>query len=360
MNIRRFSLIASLASSFALPNANAQETATTDPVGFVTVGITAGTGTAKQNTLFSVPLIETQSITGQVAGTITEVTANTISNSNAGWQAGQLSDPASPYLIQITSGAAEGRMFLIASSSAAGGAIAGAPNTATSVTVSSVDAGQVDLTNLGINAGTDTYKIYACDTLSSFFGTPQTSGVLGGSTPANSDTLVLVVNGSSQTYFYRTSPSPARWTRVFGGSPDASNVPLVPYYGMQYARLGSTPLSFVVTGGVPTEPRRMAVKNSGVTLVSQFWPAESTLQSSGLSSVVTPGATPAVADTVILTVAGGARTYWFDGTNWRRVFGGSPISNSTPIPIGTTVQVNRKGTAAGFSTLLQQVPYTLN
>ena len=358
MKLLQTSLTATVIAALTLSSTRAQETATTDPVGFVTVGITAGTGTAKRNTLFSVPLMETESITGQVAGTITGVTANTISNSNAGWTAGALSQPATPYLIQITSGAAEGRLFLISSSASTGGAIAGTANTATTVTVSSVDAAQVDLTTLGIVPGTDTYKIYACDTLSSFFGTPATTGILGGTSAANADSVVAVVNGSSSTYFYNTTAS--RWARVFTGSPDASNVPLLPYYGVQYSRLGNTALSFVVTGGVPTEPRKVAVKNSGTTLLSQFWPVESTLQGSGLSSVVTAGASAAVADTVVLTSGGSASTYFFDGTNWRRVFTGSPISNTTPIPIGTTVQIVRKGTAPGFSTFAQNVPYTLN
>ena len=71
MNITRFSIAAAFASSVLLTGANGQTTATTDPVGYVTVGITAGTGTTKRNTLFSVPLMETEEITGQVAGTIT-------------------------------------------------------------------------------------------------------------------------------------------------------------------------------------------------------------------------------------------------------------------------------------------------
>ena len=117
------SLLAALA--IAVPAARAQETATTDPVGFVTVGIAAGTGLSKKNTLFSLPLLETESIDGQVAGTITGVTVNSISNSSAGWTPGALSNPATPYLIMITSGPAQGRMFLIASSTDTGGAIAG-------------------------------------------------------------------------------------------------------------------------------------------------------------------------------------------------------------------------------------------
>jgi hypothetical protein len=358
MNFLRFSLIASLASSFAVPSANAQ-TATTDPVGFVTVGITAGTGTAKKNTLFSLPLLETESISGQVAGTITGITSNTISNSNAGWTAGALSNPASPYLIQITSGAAEGRMFLISSSAATGGAIAGAANTATQVTISSLDTAQVDLTALGIVAGTDTYKIFACDTLSSFFGTPASTGVQGGTSSANADTIVAVINGSSSTYFYSTTNN--RWSRVALGSPDASNVPLLPYYGIQYARIASSPLSFVVTGAVPTEQRQVAVKNSGPTMLAQYWPADSTLGTLGLQNLAgwQSGASASAADTVVLTSAGSANTYFYNGTNWKRVALGSPNADTTPVLPGTTISINKRGSASGYTTLTQQTPYSL-
>jgi len=361
MNTFRFSLAVLTASAFALSPAQAQQaTATTDPVGFVTVGITAGTGNAKRNTLFSVPLLEAEAIQGQGAGIITGLTSNSISNSNANWTPGALSQPESPYLIQITSGAAEGRMFLIASSSNAGGAVSGTANTSTTVSISSNDAAQVDLTQLGIIAGQDTYKIYACDTLSSFFGTPETSGVLGGASAAAADTVLAVVNGQARTFFFDTNANPPRWSRVLFGNPDASNTPLVPYYGVQYSRLPSTPLSFVVTGGVPTLPRKVAVSNSGTTLISQFWPTDSTLSNAGLEQVVTAGASATAADTVILTSSGAANTYFFDGTNWRRVIFGSPIANDTPIPVGATIQVVRKGNSSGFTTLSQPVPYNLN
>jgi hypothetical protein len=340
----------------ATPFASAQN-ATTDPVGFVTVNITAGTGTTKRNTFYSPPLLEAATITGQSSGIITAISSNSITNSNAGWTPGELSNPAMPYLIMITSGAADGRMFLISSSANTGGAISGVANTATSVTVSSIDTTQVNLTSLGIVEGTDTYKIYSCDTLSSLFGTPDTSGILGGTSVANSDVVTMVVNGQATNYFYKTDAVPPRWTRQ---SPaiDASNVPILPYYGLSYARLAATPLSFTVTGGVPTDPRQTSVKNSGNTIVSQFWPVESTLASSGLSSVVTAGGNVSVADVITLTSNGSATNYFFNGTEWRRQ---SPniAAGSTPIPVGASVRISRKGSASGYSTLSQAVPYNL-
>ena len=334
------------------------QNATTDPVGFVTVNITPGTGTTKRNTFYSPPLLEASSITGQATGVITALSSNSITNSNAGWSAGELSNPATPYLVMITSGAADGRIFLISSSNSTGGAIAGAANTSTTVTISSIDTTQVNLTNLGIVAGTDTYRIFSCDTLSSLLGTPATTGILGGTSAANADVVTMFVNGSATNYFYKTDAVPPRWTRQ---SPaiDASNVPVLPYFGFSYARLPASPaLSFTITGGVPTEPRKTSVKNSGNTMLSQFWPVDSTLASSGLSSVVTSGANATVADIVTLTSNGSATNYFYNGTQWRRQ---SPniLADSTVIPVGSSVRISRKGSATGYTTLSQPVPYKL-
>jgi hypothetical protein len=352
MKILQTSLAATFIVALTVPVAKAQETATTDPVGFVTVNVTPGNGTAKTTTLLSLPLLETENIQGQVSGVITGVTATSLSNSSAGWTAGGLSSPASPYLIMITSGSAQGRMFLISSSTA---------NTASTVTISAPDAVQVDLAQLGIVLGTDTYKIYACDTLSSFFGTPASSGILGGTSANTADTLILVSNGAASTFYFNTTLN--RWTRAAFGNPDASNEPLLPFYGVQYARLSSAPLSFVVTGGVPTIKRQVEVKNSGPTLLAQYWPAGSTLSTLGLQSIAgwRTGASASVADTVVLTTSGSATTYFYDGTNWRRVAFGSPISNDVAIDVGTTVKIARKGaTATDYDTLVQNLPYTLN
>lgn len=337
------------------------QTATTDPVGFVTVNVTAGTGVAKRNTLISLPLLENESIDGQAAGRITGITANSISNADAGWTPGALSAPASPYLIQITSGDAAGRMFLVASSAATGGASAGTPNTATTVTISPIDAAQVDLTTLGIHTGEDgdTYRIYPCDTLSSFFGTPEDSGVLGGANANSADSVIISVNGNASTYYYNTTNS--RWARNAFGNPDSSNVALVPYYGMQYQRLPNTPLSFVITGAVPVTDRQVSVKNSGVTFLSQYWPADSTLGTLGLQSLDgwLSGPNVASADVVTLTIGTAVNTYWYDGTNWRRNAFGNPISDNVQIPVGATVSIQKKGADAGYATLAQEVPYEL-
>jgi hypothetical protein len=326
------------------------QNATTDPVGFVTMNITAGTGTAKKITFVSVPLLDSaSSIGGQSVGTISGFTSTTISNSAAGWTPGQLSAASAPYLIQITSGAAKGSMFLISTT---------VNNTANTVTISADDQVNTNLTQIGLANG-DGYKIIPCDTLASLFGTPASTGILGGANQTVADTIQIVFNGSTKTYFYSTTLN--RWTQQTLGSPDASNTPLRPYVGIQYGRLANTNLQITATGNVPVIDREVPIKNSGLTLLSQYWPTDSTLASIGINTISgwTSGANATVADTVQINTTGTTKTFFFDGTNWRQVTLGSPIRDTEPVPIGSSVILNQKGSASGYSTYTQQVPYNL-
>ena len=343
--------LAAAAVLAALPLANAQNvTATTDPVGFVTMNITAGTGTAKKISFISVPLLDSaSSIGGQSIGVISAFSASTITSASAGWTPGQLSTASAPYLIQITSGSAKGSMWLISTT---------ANNTAETVTISADDQVNIDLTQIGLAVG-DGYKIIPCDTLASLFGTPATTGVLGGANQTVADTLQILINGSTKTYFYSTTNN--RWTQQTLGSPDASNTPLRPYIGIQYGRLANTNLQITATGNVPVIDREVQVKNSGLTLISQYWPTDSTLASLGLNTISgwTSGANGTVADTVQINTTGTTKTFYFDGTNWRQVTLGSPIKDTEPVPVGSSLILNQKGSQTGYSTYTQLIPYSL-
>ena len=333
-----------------------QTTVQGEPFGYVKINITAGTGTSKKTSLVSIPLLEEASIDGNATGRITGVTATTISASGAGWTAGELSTAATPHLIEITSGTAKGRMLLISTATA---------STADTVTISPEEAARVgDLTNLGIVTGADngdTYRIRPVDTLSSFFGTPESTLILGGASANAADTITIVGNGSSATYFYNTGVTPARWSRVALGSPDASNTPIAPYAGVQYARLANTPLEFIVTGKVPSGDREVSIKNSGVTLLAPFWPVNQTLADLAIQNTPnwTSGATAAAADTVVLSSAGAVNTFFHDGTNWKRIALGSPLANTTVVPVGASIMINKKGSASGFAAYQHAAPYNL-
>ena len=364
MKLHRLTLYAAAASlAFAPAHLNSQ-TVATDPVGFVTVTITPGSGTARKPTLMSIPLLDTTwTNSGLSSGTITSVTSNSIVVSNAGWTAGALSQPAAPFVVQITSGPAAGRFFLVASSATTGGASGGAAqaNTATNLFISSIDLTPITnhLANAGVSAG-NTFKIYACDTLSSF-GSPASTGIRGGTNAASADNVVVTVNGTPTTYFYSTTVS--NWVRT--PNINSANVALTPNIGIMYNRLATNNLSFVSTGQVPVTNRIAPIKNSGVTILSQYWPVNSTLNSLGLQSIPgwVGGTNQASTDNVTVIVNGTPTTYYYHvsptATNWRRF--PLPTSQDTVnIPVGAAVQINKKGSAPGYSSLSQGVPYTLN
>lgn len=356
-NMKNLPLYAAIGLALALPlHALPAQEAATVPTGVVSLSIPAGTGAVKKTSLISLPLLETATLDGKSVGTFSSVTSTTFSDTSAGWTPGELSTVSQPKLLLITSGAAAGHMFLISTTAAT-------QNTATTATISTADSTVADLTTLGILTGAngDTYRILNCDTLATLFGTPETTGVLGGTSANTADSVILVVNGSASTYYYKTDGIPNRWTKSAFGNPDASATPILPYYGIQYSRLGSSPIALTVRGDVPANPRKTFVKNAGTTFLAQFWPVDSTLASTAISALPgwVSGASANVADTVIVTSNGTASTFWFDGTNWRKAAFGNPVSDTTVIPVCATLSLVKKGAAAGSSILGQNLPYTL-
>ena len=362
MKLHRLPLFIAVAL-FVLPHANlnAQTTVATDPVGFTTINVTPGTGTSRKQTLLSIPLLDVDStVTGLTSGTISAVTSNSIVVSNAGWTPGALSQPASPFVIQITSGPAAGRFFLVASSANTGGASGSAAlaNTTSNIFISTIDGQQIsnNLANVGVAANA-TFKLYACDTLS-WFGTPATTGIRGGTSAAGADNVVVTVNGTPTTYYFNTSSN--NWVRSPINS-SAANVALVPNFGVAYNRLGSSALSFISTGQVPVTNRIVPIKNGGTTVLAQYWPAASSLKSLGIQSLPgwVVGTNHTSTDNVVVVAGGTPSTYYYNGSNWRR-FPLSASQDNVQIPIGAAVQIIKKGNAAGYSSLSQSVPYTLN
>jgi hypothetical protein len=131
---------------------------------------------------------------------------------------------------------------------------------------------------------------------------------------------------------------------------------------LQYARLANTPLEFIVTGKVPSGDREVSIKNSGTTLLAPFWPVNQTLGDLALQNLPNwgSGAAAASADTLVLsTPTGSVNTFFHDGSNWRRVALGSPLANTNVVPVGASILINKKGSAAGFASYEHAAPYNL-
>lgn len=288
------------------------------PEGYVTLVIAAGTGSAATGSFISLPLLSQPIGVGRLVGKITSLTSNTVSNSNAAWNSGSFAIAGSPYFVRFTSGAALGRIFLITG------------NSTTSVTL---DTGGIDLLQLGIVSGTDTYEIFPGDTILSIFGTPSPSNpIVGGPSPSGPvDKLYLFEFGAWATYFYNTAAS--QWRR--GSLPFSQNNKILhPNLPILFSRTGTTPLIYKLTGRVPDTPQVVSVPNDGGTAIAAYYPIDQTLGSlsietlNGWKKAGDPGITASNADKVHLLENGAWITYHynFSASQWRR--GALPFSQN--------------------------------
>jgi hypothetical protein len=345
---------AALTAVLSLVSLNAQATPIrTEAKAIVTLEITPGTEQAKRTTLVSAPLLnEDPDIVSR--GTIVRVISKNsieIQPIPSGVQIpeGYLSRPEYPFLLMITTGSSAGSVFLVTSNR---------PETTATGMVSVKDPhdSSMDLTTAGLLPG-DQYRLLICDTLLSLFGTPATTGVVGGNTPRLADNVVLVSNGTATTHYYNTSLN--RWTRVGIGSPDSSNTPILPYHGAQYARIGSSPMKINFYGSVPYTPRRMKIRSQGITLLSSYWPATISLAQSGLEQV--PGwrfsENLNAADRVVMTSEGQVFTYIHDTIGWKKLSIGRPDSSNIGIPPASALMISRSS-SGNPSLFIQNSPYS--
>jgi hypothetical protein len=307
-------------------------------------------------------------LTNGASGVISSITSNSIVVTNANWVPGALSQPSTPFVIQITTGPAAGSMFLVAAHAATGGASGGPTfsNTSTNLFISTIDLGRYgnNLSNAGVAAGNE-FKIFACDTLNSAFGAPgptpgSSNSILGGTSAAGADNVVVTVNGTPTTYYFNTSSN--QWVRG-GLNSLAANVALVPNYGVSYSRQSSNAFSFVITGQVPATNRIVSIRNGGSTVLAQYWPAATTLSNLGLQNLPNwvKGTNQVATDNIIVNTNGTAVTYYFNSSNnrWQR-FPLPSDQSGVLIPIGASVTVVKKASTNTFTNLVQTVPYSLN
>lgn len=260
--------------------------ATSNPEGRVTVTLSQTTGS---DGALSFPLNAViGSISGRHAGFITAVGANTLSSSVAGWSASQLAQAATPYWLRITSGAAEGRMFLVTA------------NTSTQLTL---DTEGVDLTSLGIVAGSDSYELFRAATLASSFPT----GKLLSGTSSTGDLLKLHAGGSNWLCYYHDGTN---WRSSAGVLSD--NVVIRPNHGWHITRRGAT-MPLVMVGRAPTTCSWAAVSRGTRTYVSLL-PVPNTLGEMEWQTL------PAWTSSDLVQQWNGSTwiSYYYDGTHWRQ------------------------------------------
>jgi uncharacterized protein (TIGR02597 family) len=335
-------------------NAVAQN-ATTTPVGAMTTTIAGSNGVAYKITPLSVNLENSPPASGLSTGRISSITSNSVSVTGAGWQPSELSTPSLPCFLKITSGAGAGRTFLITA------------NTVDSVTLNTQS---LDLTLLGLATGAqgDTFELITGTTLLNLLGT-NVDGVIGGSS-ANATSgltdkvLMNDANGVVRTYYFDTTAVPAQWRRI-GSSVNQDTAVISPLSGILYYRIGVPSIQIAYTGRVPTTISQRQVSTTGTSVLSTVFPADYTLSSLSLQTSQSwrklndSGVVLNSTDRVLVPDALGViRSYYHDGTTWRRVGSGADQA-AVSIPAGTAIYVTRFG-SIGSALWSQQLPYNLN
>lgn len=333
-------------------NASAQSVTTT-PVGAVTVTIAAGTGTVRNATVASFPLINSTLTSGAANGTISSLTSNTITFTGANWTASDLAQPSLPYLVKITSGQAVGRTFLVTG------------NTSDTLTISTSDGASstpINLTQLNILSGSsgDKFQIENADTLLGVLGHGTLGGIngpLGNSNPGLADTVQVIISNSYQTFYY--DPAQSAWINLISEVPSNDFV-LRPDAAIIYNRLKNTSFTVTVTGAIPVINRKAIVRSGQTTILSTFWPTDRTLGGFGLNLL--PGwatnSNPNNADYVQIRQGSSWQTYYHDGVSWINLVSELPADNVT-VPSGSGLVIKKRALTNTSLNLDQAPTYNL-
>jgi uncharacterized protein (TIGR02597 family) len=331
-----------IAISLSGPISQAAPTAST-PVGCMPYSVTNGTITA-----FGVPLLDLP----KFRGFTTAVASNTLTVSGVTWTANQFVT-AGPHFVTIRSGAQAGRTLRV---------------TANTTNVLTLDVTDTPLNTAGfaVTANTDAFELYAGDNLGSLLGTTATAGILPsgvktGTSTANADVIYLPNGAVWDSYYF--SSTLGFWV-LDGTTTNQNGLILYPDDGYLIFRNGATG-SLSLSGRVPSSKLLSNFPGGAASFISLRFPADTTLSGLNFGGPGTwiTGASETAADTVSLWNSAGYywQSYYKNTSNqWIEVGGDGTDQSSLVIPMGTSIQIDKKGTGTGVAAFFgQTLPYPL-
>lgn len=345
--LRHLSLTTALVLAAASQSSFAQTTATTDPVGFITLPI-AGGGTIASPKLSLISPTVTQPMSWQ--GAITSVTTasgnTTIAVANTPFTAGQFNGANGSFYAEIVT---------VTPNTHVTGALAVITSTTTG---SIIVTGNLVSPTVFAQAG-DTLRIRKETTIADIFGVANTAGLLASDEGASADEVLIYDGASSNSYFYYTgSPGyPAGWydTGFLLAPGVAQNVVIGLHQGLVVKRKTTGALSVTANGAVKTGNTLFPVVN-GLNVLGTVSAKGLTLGTSGLfTGSATTGMKPsdeaATADEITIYSGANPTSYFY--------YTGSPgfpagwydsafllapgAADNVVIAPGTSFVVNRKG-----------------
>lgn len=321
--------------SFAAPTA-------TTPIGNLTYPVVNGAISS-----FGVPVLDVQKFTGFA----TSVTTNVITVTGVTWTASQF--VTTPHFVTIRTGPQAGRTLRVTA------------NTTNTLTVDVEDTA-LNASGFVFSANTDSFELYAGDTLGTLFGSTATSGVLpsgvkGGTSTSDADNIYVPSGSSMATYFFNTTLG--CWV-LDGSSTNQNGLILYPDDGYLIYRNGADG-NLTMIGRVPSTKQLTKLPGGTTSSVSLRFPASVTLGNLNFGAPGTwiTGATDSVADLVSVWNSAGWywQSYYKDTSNqWIEVGGDGSDQSNVVIPMGASIQIDKRGTATGSASFVgQSLPYSL-
>lgn len=330
-------------AAMVVPVAIAAAEVATVPVGAIALNA-PGPATEGGNpvaTLFSLPL-EAAPAWRSIS---TEISGSTLTDGAANWAANIFTTTGSPHFLEILSGPATGRSFLISS------------HTADSVTVSHRIAGET----LEAAAGTGPvqFQILPGHTLATVFGADG-EGLRKSTSASNADNVLLWSGTGWETYYFHPS---ANVFRRVGSLVNQNSTIIHPDEAVFLVRREPSPYQLILTGFAPTLGKRTEIGGAGATMASNRLPTNTTLGELALQNLPgwRVGTTASSTDNVLLWNGTAWVTYYRHSTGvWRRV-GSLVAQDNEPISAGAGFFVIRRGDSNSPTELfLQNLNYDLS
>ena len=337
LSLRLRPLAAAILCSLIAPALFAQ-TATTDPVGFITDAVGGGgTVAVPKISLISPTLM--QPVAWQGLGTIT---TNLVTVSGTPWTANQFNGANGKYFVEIVSGTNAGAWTDVV--------------TTTTNTVTTFD-------NLApFASASDTIRIRKHLTLADFLGATNSAGFKGGTSVADADEILIYDGSTFVVYWYydaSDNAGPAGWYDT-NYNPGGGAL-IAPHQGVVVRRKASGAVSVISMGTVKTGNTFLPVR-PGINVLGTVSAKGLTLATSNLYTGLTAtgmkgSASPATADELIVYTATGHTNYfYYDASDNAGPAGWYDVdfnpAGTVPIVPGSAMVVNRKNPSATFNWVL--------
>lgn len=265
---------------------------------------------------------------------IVSATGLVITVSGTPFTAGALS--ATPHSAVILGGSQDGRSFPIVS------------NTTNALTLGSTLPS-------GIEAGVANVLVIPDWTLGALFGTTnaQVGQLLStGASAAAADKVAVEDAGVVTEYFFNSTAN--GWRKADGSSPttEQANVRIADQKGVVITRISGGPSNdLVLTGKARTGTQRILTRPGAVTIASNPFTSNLTLDNSGLRLAVRANGAPSGADKVSVETGGVVTQYFLTTNGWRLVTNpAGSDQGSVQIAPGKSVKIERAGGTPSYPT----------